>query len=158
MMNKANADQFAAYKAMMIAQAVIATSMAIVGILAAESKLGMFAIPLAFTAGAIGIAQIALIAAQEMPARALGGSVSSGQSYLVGERGPEIFTPGATGQITSNDKLGALGGQSVNVTHVWQVSTGVADTVRAEISRLLPMFDARSVASVRSAMRGGEFA
>lgn len=32
-------------------------------------------------------------------ARAAGGPVSRGQSYLVGERGPELFTPGASGSI-----------------------------------------------------------
>jgi hypothetical protein len=40
--------------------------------------------------------------------KAAGESVSSGMSYLVGEKGPEIFTPGGSGAITPN---GALGGQ-----------------------------------------------
>lgn len=35
-------------------------------------------------------------------ARAGGGPVASGKFYLVGERGPEIFTPGKSGGITSN--------------------------------------------------------
>lgn len=34
--------------------------------------------------------------------REIGGPVMSGASYLVGEKGPEIFTPSVTGQITSN--------------------------------------------------------
>ena len=34
--------------------------------------------------------------------RANGGPVSGGQSYLVGERGPELFTPGSSGYITPN--------------------------------------------------------
>lgn len=34
--------------------------------------------------------------------RAGGGDVSAGTPYLVGERGPEIFTPGASGAITPN--------------------------------------------------------
>lgn len=38
-------------------------------------------------------------------ARAMGGPVSAGKSYLVGERGPELFTPGQTGRITANDNL-----------------------------------------------------
>ena len=43
-------------------------------------------------------------------ARANGGPVGGGRAYLVGERGPEIFVPGATGQITSNENLNkALG-------------------------------------------------
>ena len=46
-------------------------------------------------------------------ARAEGGSVRSGMSYLVGERGPELFTPGASGRITPNGALG--GGVTVNL-------------------------------------------
>ena len=38
--------------------------------------------------------------------RAMGGNVMSGKSYLVGERGAEIFTPGATGTITPNSAMG----------------------------------------------------
>ncbi len=37
--------------------------------------------------------------------RANGGPVSTGKSYMVGERGPEMFTPNAGGRITSNDNL-----------------------------------------------------
>ena len=46
------------------------------------------------------------------PRREMGGSVSSGQTYLVGERGPEMFTPNASGNITSNKDLGG----STNIT------------------------------------------
>jgi hypothetical protein len=49
-----------------------------------------------------------------LPARANGGMVSSGNSYLVGERGPEIFTPNGSGFITPNGGGGG-GGQSVVV-------------------------------------------
>ena len=46
-------------------------------------------------------------------ARASGGYVGGGRTYLVGEKGPELFTPGASGQITSNSNLNkALGGSS----------------------------------------------
>ena len=44
--------------------------------------------------------------------RADGGPVSRGKSYIVGERGPELFTPGSTGMITPNHELG---GGSTNV-------------------------------------------
>jgi hypothetical protein len=40
-------------------------------------------------------------------ARATGGPVSSGRSYLVGERGPEMFTPRRDGYIHPNSKGGA---------------------------------------------------
>jgi len=45
--------------------------------------------------------------------RAAGGPVSAGETYLVGEKGPELFTPGASGSITPNDKIG--GGITVNI-------------------------------------------
>ena len=48
-------------------------------------------------------------------ARAGGGPVSSGSTYLVGENGPELFTPGASGSITPNHALGGGGGVSVAV-------------------------------------------
>ena len=45
--------------------------------------------------------------------KANGGPVSSGQSYMVGERGPELFVPGRSGTIVANDKIG--GGGTTNV-------------------------------------------
>ena len=45
--------------------------------------------------------------------RAEGGPVMKGGSYLVGERGPEMFSPGVSGMITPNHALG--GGVSVIV-------------------------------------------
>jgi phage-related minor tail protein len=46
--------------------------------------------------------------------KAKGGPVSSGQTYMVGERGPELFVPGRSGTIVANDKMGG-GGVSVVV-------------------------------------------
>ncbi len=48
-----------------------------------------------------------------MAAKALGGPVSRNQPYLVGERGPEMFVPGAQGNIVPNNAMG--GGASVTV-------------------------------------------
>jgi hypothetical protein len=45
--------------------------------------------------------------------RAKGGPVTGGSPYIVGERGPELFVPGAGGTIVPNDKLG--GGGDVNI-------------------------------------------
>jgi len=45
--------------------------------------------------------------------RAEGGPVMKGGSYLVGERGPEMFSPGVSGMITPNHALG--GGTTVIV-------------------------------------------
>ncbi len=43
-------------------------------------------------------------------AKAGGGGVSAGTSYLVGERGPELFVPGGSGSIVPN---GAMGGPTI---------------------------------------------
>lgn len=51
-----------------------------------------------------------------LPARAKGGPVSSGQTYMVGERGPELFVPGRSGTIVANDKMG--GGNTNVVVNV----------------------------------------
>jgi len=47
--------------------------------------------------------------------KAEGGSVKGGRSYLVGERGPEMFTPGVSGMITPNHALGGGTNVVVNV-------------------------------------------
>ena len=47
--------------------------------------------------------------------RANGGPVKAGGSYVVGERGPEVFTPGVSGMITPNHALGGSTNIVVNV-------------------------------------------
>jgi hypothetical protein len=44
----------------------------------------------------------------------MGGPVAGGSTYLVGERGPELFTPGTSGMITPNNALGG-GGNTITV-------------------------------------------
>ena len=44
--------------------------------------------------------------------KALGGAVGAGRPYMVGERGPELFVPGAQGNIVPNN---AMGGANVTV-------------------------------------------
>jgi phage-related protein len=46
--------------------------------------------------------------------RANGGPVSSGTSYVVGERGPELFVPNTSGKIIPNG--GSGGGSTINLT------------------------------------------
>lgn len=47
--------------------------------------------------------------------RADGGPVSAGKPYIVGERGPEVFTPKRTGTIIPNDAMGGSTSIVVNV-------------------------------------------
>lgn len=47
--------------------------------------------------------------------RASGGPVTAGRTYMVGENGPELFTPPTGGSITPNNQLGGGGGVGVSV-------------------------------------------
>jgi hypothetical protein len=47
--------------------------------------------------------------------RASGGPVSAGTTYLVGEKGPELFTPSASGRIIPNGSMGG-GSNTINIT------------------------------------------
>jgi hypothetical protein len=48
------------------------------------------------------------------PRRAHGGPVNAGQTYMVGEQGPELFTPQRSGAIIPNGAMG--GGATNNIT------------------------------------------
>jgi len=43
-----------------------------------------------------------------LPGMAAGGAVTAGTTYMVGERGPELFTPNRSGSIIPNDELGGV--------------------------------------------------
>jgi len=50
-----------------------------------------------------------------LPGLANGGRASAGRSYLVGERGPEIFTPKSSGTVIPNNQIGGSGGIVNNI-------------------------------------------
>jgi hypothetical protein len=52
--------------------------------------------------------------------RATGGQVGRGQPYMVGERGPELFVPGANGFVAPNNAISGMGA-SVNVTGTFRI-------------------------------------
>jgi phage-related minor tail protein len=84
--------------------------------------------------------------------RAAGGPVSAGSPYLVGERGPELIVPNRSGTVIPNNKLG---GGGVVVNQVINISTGVQQTVRAEIRQLMPQIADSAKAAVSDAKRRG---
>ena len=87
---------------------------------------------------------------------AMGGTVTAGKSYMVGERGAEMFIPSATGTIIPNNKLQS--GGAVTVNQVINVTTGVQQTVRAEITNLMPQIaNAAKSAVAETRMRGGSY-
>ena len=65
-------------------------------------------------------------------ARAAGGPVSSGKTYLVGEDGPELFSPSSAGNITPNHALGGAGGDFVFAPTVDARGADVAAVARLE--------------------------
>jgi hypothetical protein len=79
--------------------------------------------PIPIVGPALGAAAFAAVmatglqaATQSMAGRALGGQVRAGESYVVGERGPEVLTMGSGGSITPNQALKGGGGQIVSKT------------------------------------------
>lgn len=65
-------------------------------------------------------------------ARAAGGPVSAGGSYIVGEQGPERFTPSQDGFITPNPGGGGSRGQSISIINNFNVQPGMDINVLSE--------------------------
>lgn len=87
--------------------------------------------------------------------RAMGGPVTAGQPYIVGEQGPELFMPSSSGTIIPNGQSGS----SVVVNQTINVTTGVQQTVRAEVMNMLPQIaNAAKSAVAEAKLRGGSFA
>jgi len=88
--------------------------------------------------------------------KAAGGPIKGGRPYIVGERGPELIIPNQNGTVIPNNKLG---GGAVVVNQTINVTTGIQQTVRAEVLGLLPQIQEASKAAVLDAKRrGGSFA
>ena len=117
-----NKSAFEAAKAFNIANAIMNTYMA------ATKALAMYPPPFSFiamgAAVAMGLAQVAAIRSQTYSGRALGGPVMGGQPYIVGENGPELFTPNTTGNITRNSDLGSGNNVTVNFQITANDTTG----------------------------------
>jgi hypothetical protein len=87
--------------------------------------------------------------------RAMGGPVTGGKPYMVGERGPEMIVPSRNGNVIANNQLGG-GGVTVNQTI--NITTGVQQTVRAEIRSLMPQIaDSAKRAVLDAKQRGGTY-
>ncbi len=89
-------------------------SIGVAAILAKEAIKKLFANP--FLAVAAGTGLIAAGAALKAAIsnfggfRAAGGPVSAGKSFVVGENGPELFSPGVNGSIIPNHQLSSFSG------------------------------------------------
>ena len=73
----------------------------------AYAQLGVFGGPAAAAIAILGAAQVGKILSTKPPERQAGGDVRPGETYLVGERGPELLTMGQYGgNITPNRNVG----------------------------------------------------
>ena len=112
-LGRENKKAFELAKAFNIANAIMNTYMA------ATKALATYPFPfgLIAAAGAVaaGMVQVSQIRSQTYSGRALGGPVMGNTPYMVGENGPEIFTPASTGAITRNSDIGG-GVTNVNFT------------------------------------------
>ena len=132
---KMNKEMFRLNQALAIGEAVMNTA---AGVTKALSQGGVFAVPMAIAIGAMGAIQIATIASQQPPAQ-FGGARQAGSPFLVGEKGPELFTPATAGTVTPNHQLPS-GGNVVNfnITTVDAQSFGaLLDTRRGQIVNMI---------------------
>jgi hypothetical protein len=132
---------FAMQKALAIAQIIVSTEVAAKAAAAQAAILGG---PVAWYATdtmirALGYASAGIVAGTAIAGgRALGGQVRGGESYLVGERGPELLTMGTSGRVTSNDSLkNAINSDNSNTSNVVNVNFAVQANDTAGFDRLL---------------------
>ena len=84
----------------------------------------------------------------------MGGQVTGGKAYMVGERGPEMVVPSRNGHVVPNNQVG--GGSGVTIIQNNTFGNGVN---RAEINAMLPKIVEASKAAVLDARRrGGSYA
>ena len=112
-MGSANKSWFQANKALAIADTAMATFTGATKALAIPPP--WVGIAYASTITGLGMANIARIKATKYEERAMGGRVNKGQSYIVGERGKELFTPNQSGNITPNNELGGVTNINFNI-------------------------------------------
>lgn len=83
----------------------------------------------------------------EPPGRAMGGPVSAHRPYWVGERGPELFMPGASGHIVPNNRMG---GQPV-INQYFNIHAIDAKGVEGVLRQHAPLIGAIGVGAVQKA-------
>jgi len=88
--------------------------------------------------------------------RASGGPVTGGQPYIVGERGPELFVPGASGSIVPNSALGSAGGGLQFVTNI--SANGADPGLIARLPEIMEQRDRQLMLKVKDFFETGSIA
>lgn len=105
---------------------------AMADIAAAALRSGIGAIGGGGTGGLGGVLAGLLGGLIGLPGRATGGPVGPGQAYLVGERGPELFVPTASGRV---ETMAGAGGREVRVSITVNAPAGSEPRALAASSR-----------------------
>lgn len=80
-----------------------------------------------------------------VPGRATGGPVTGGRPYMVGERGPELFVPTASGRIEANAPAQRRGiSVTVNVAAGRDTSPAIMQQTGAQVARAVRQALARA--------------
>lgn len=168
---------FAGNKAMMIAAMILEKSIAIARIMMNTEVAASAAIAAAamIPVGGVAIGQANAAAIRTMSyvsigmvlasgamegmqiagAREFGGPVTAGQSYIVGEKRPELFTPGASGVITP---YVPSTGQGITINQSFNI-TGVGAEIMTNVKTVAKQAaDAAKNEILNSMNRGSEFA
>jgi len=106
-------------------------------------------IKLAIAVGIMGAIQAGIIAAQPLPTFQTGGRIGAGEVGVVGEKGPELFAPGAAGEIIPlRERARPLGQIMLNFNPAFYLTSldpqTARDVVREQVGpELLDMLKAK---------------
>jgi len=90
------------------------------------------------------------IAGAPIKPRALGGPVTGGDPYLVGERGPELFVPNISGNIVPNNKMGQ---NTVYNIDARGAEAGVEQRIMMALQKVNSSIETRALSAVQNANR-----
>lgn len=148
-------SMFAISKAFAIADATIKIEQGIASAISLPFPANLAAIASVVTAAAGIITTIQSTVLTIQGTRALGGAVGSGRTFLVGEKGPELFIPSSSGTIVPNDHLGGGGGKtSVVINNYTDARPEVNEKQEGE-NRIIEVVIRRAKNEIASEVRDG---
>jgi len=100
-------------------------------------------------------ATVAVLSSAALAARAVGGQVRGGESYLVGERGPEVLRMGSKGGNITPNGVGVGGGDITIVNNV--DASGSGGDVDMKIRKAMEVTSAATVVQIQDLMRRRRF-
>jgi len=153
--SKAYRAMFAVSKAFAIADSVIKIQQGIANALSLPFPANLAAVASVVASAANIISTINSVKLEFGGEKELGGPVSAGKTFLVGEAGPELFTPSSHGNIIPNDQLGGgRGGVKVVVNNYTDTRADVTEKQDGE-GRTVEVMIRRMKQEISSEIRDG---